>query len=115
MSKIIYEFKEKQKDFAQKCRNDLLNKPTECELLYKKYLKDNKIKFEFQKIIYNKEGSFYIVDFYIPVFKLIIEIDGGYHKTPEQDLKDRHRSFELRSMGYHLIRITNEEVKKKYS
>lgn len=115
MSKVISVNKEQQKLFAQECRKKLIEKSTDAELTYQKYLKKNSIKFEFQKVIWNKEGSFYIVDFYVPVFNLIVEIDGEYHMTSEQINKDRHRSFLLRDMGYNVIRFTNEEVLKKYN
>ena len=113
--KVISVNKAQQKEFAEECRNKLVEKATLAEIAYQQYLKKNKIKYQFQKIIWNKEGSFYIVDFYIPVFKLIVEIDGEYHMTSEQINKDRHRSFMLRDMGYNIIRFTNDEVMKKYN
>lgn len=113
--KIISVNKAQQKEFAEECRNKLVERATPAEIAYQKYLKKNKIRYQFQKIIWNKEGSFYIVDFYIPVFKLIVEIDGQYHMTSEQINKDRHRSFMLRDMGYNIIRFTNDEVMKKYN
>lgn len=113
--KVISVNKVQQKEFAEECRKKLVEKATLAEITYQQYLKKNKIKYQFQKIIWNKEGSFYIVDFYIPVFKLIVEIDGEYHMTSEQINKDRHRSFMLRDMGYNIIRFTNDEVMKKYN
>ena len=41
---------------------------------------------------------------------LIIEIDGGYHSEPRQQIDDRLREEYLEQMGYHVIRFTNEEV-----
>ena len=41
---------------------------------------------------------------------LIIEIDGGYHSEPRQQIDDRLREEHLEQMGYHVIRFTNEEV-----
>ena len=41
---------------------------------------------------------------------LIIEIDGGYHSEPRQQIDDRLRENDLEQMGYHVIRFTNEEV-----
>lgn len=115
MSKVISVSKVQKQLFAQECRKQLVENATESELIYQKFLKKNKVKFDFQKIIYNKEGSFYIVDFYVPMFNLIIEIDGGYHMTSDQINKDRHRSFILKNMGFNVIRFTNEEVLKKYN
>ena len=41
---------------------------------------------------------------------LVIEIDGGYHSEPRQQIDDRLRENDLEQMGYHVIRFTNEEV-----
>ena len=41
---------------------------------------------------------------------LVIEIDGGYHSEPRQQIDDRLRENDLEQMGYHIIRFTNEEV-----
>ena len=42
--------------------------------------------------------------------KLIIEIDGGYHFEGEQPEKDAERTSYLNSIGYTVLRFTNEEV-----
>lgn len=52
----------------------------------------------------------YIVDFYFRKSKLIVEIDGGYHNTPEQQHNDAIRQNWLEHMGYKVVRFTNEEV-----
>ena len=115
MSRIISVSKVQNQLSAKEYRKQLIENATPSEIMYQKYLRKNRVKFEFQKVIYNKEGSFYIVDFYIPVFNLIVEIDGGYHQTSDQINKDRHRSFMLKTMGFNVIRFTNEEVMKKYN
>lgn len=115
MGSVISVNKAQMKLVAQDYQKKLIQNATESELVYQKFLKKNKIKFDFQKIIWNTDGTFYIVDFYVPIFKLIIEIDGEYHKTTEQLNKDKHRSFILKQMGYNVIRFTNDEVLKKYN
>jgi len=52
----------------------------------------------------------YIVDFYCPVLKLVIEIDGDSHGGKEEE--DRIRQQELESMGLSVIRFWDSEVKK---
>ncbi|AFD05617.1 endonuclease domain-containing protein [Solitalea canadensis] len=52
----------------------------------------------------------YIVDFYAHSHKLIIEVDGGYHLTKEQQEYDEGRSFELRELGLTIVRFSNDEV-----
>ena len=52
----------------------------------------------------------YIVDFFIPSLNLIIELDGGYHFTKDQIIKDRKRDSHLSTLGYLVVRITNDQV-----
>ena len=52
----------------------------------------------------------YIVDFFFRQSMLIVEIDGGYHFTEEQQRKDTIRQDWLEHMGYKVLRFTNEEV-----
>ena len=52
----------------------------------------------------------YIVDFIFRKSKLVVEIDGVYHESQEQQLSDTIRSEYLESMGYQVIRFTNEQV-----
>ena len=41
---------------------------------------------------------------------LIVELDGGYHLTGEQQKEDAIRQGWLEHMEYRIIRFTNEEV-----
>lgn len=52
----------------------------------------------------------YIVDFYCPAAKLVIEIDGEYHNTPEQQEKDQQRDQRLTALGLKVLRFANEQV-----
>ena len=52
----------------------------------------------------------YIVDFVCEDDGLIIEVDGGYHSEPQQEQSDELRTQFLQSMGFHVIRFTNDEV-----
>jgi len=63
------------------------------------------IKFRKQHLIAD-----YIVDFVCLAKMLIIEVDGDYHNTPEQQEKDNERTRVLEELGYKLIRFSNEEV-----
>ena len=53
----------------------------------------------------------YIVDIYIPEKKLIIEVDGKYHDTEEQKIKDKTREDYIKKAGFEIIRFRNEDVK----
>ena len=52
----------------------------------------------------------YIVDFFFRKSMLIIEIDGGYHFTDEQQKEDVIRQDWLEQHGYTILRFTNEQV-----
>ncbi len=52
----------------------------------------------------------YIVDFLFRKSKLIIEIDGGYHFTSDQQKEDAIRTDWLENMGYTILRFTNEAI-----
>lgn len=52
----------------------------------------------------------FIADFYCHPLKLVIEIDGGIHKSIDQREYDIGREAELEHWGIIVIRFTNEEV-----
>jgi very-short-patch-repair endonuclease len=52
----------------------------------------------------------FIADFYCHQLKLVIEIDGGIHKSKEQKEYDIGRTAELENWGIKVVRFTNEEV-----
>ncbi len=52
----------------------------------------------------------FIVDFLCWDFGLIIEVDGGYHAERNQQDSDQQREDWLTSMGYNVIRFSNEEI-----
>ena len=54
-------------------------------------------------------GNF-IADFVCLPKKLIIEIDGGYHQLPDQQISDAERSSWLEQQGFKVIRFKNEEI-----
>jgi len=80
--------------------------PTPAEALLWRTLRNKKLagyKFRRQHIIH-----IFIVDFYCPVKKLIIEIDGSVHD--QQIEYDRIRTKDLQAMGYQVLRFSNEAV-----
>lgn len=52
----------------------------------------------------------YIVDFLFRRSKLIIEVDGGYHFTEEQQKEDAIRQDWLEHQGFKVLRFTNEQI-----
>jgi very-short-patch-repair endonuclease len=86
----------------------LRENPTEAEELLWLALKNNQVndyKFRRQHPI-----SIYIADFYCHKLKLVIEIDGEYHLSEEQQVLDKERTANIEFNGVKVIRFTNEEV-----
>jgi len=52
----------------------------------------------------------YIVDFFCPRARLVIELDGSYHLVGETIEYDRIRDDYLSSLGLRVLRFTNTDV-----
>jgi very-short-patch-repair endonuclease len=52
----------------------------------------------------------YIVDFYAPAVKLVIELDGSPHFEPEGQERDNERDDFLKSQGLTVMRFNSREV-----
>ena len=52
----------------------------------------------------------YIADFAILQGKLVVEVDGATHGSKEELEHDRRRDAYLRSKGWRIVRIRNEDV-----
>ena len=92
------------KEFRKELRNNLT--PAEAVMwkaLQKKQLEGR--KFRRQHSIGN-----YIVDFYCPKEKLIVELDGAGHFTPEGSDQDEKRDAYMSNLGIKVIRFENRDV-----
>jgi len=80
---------------------------TEAEQMLWLHLKGKQLglKFRRQHII-----DEFIVDFVCIGKRLVIEVDGKYHNTTEQQEADEMRTQILEELGFMVIRFTNEEV-----
>jgi len=92
--------------YARKLRSEMT--PWERKLWYC-FLKEYKVKFQRQKPIEQ-----YIVDFFCAKANLIVELDGGGHFEPDQQVKDQVRAANIENLGYKIIRFTNREVDKEF-
>ena len=52
----------------------------------------------------------FIVDFYCPAAKLVIELDGSQHFEAEHQAKDQARDAALVSLGLQVLRFDNRQV-----
>ena len=91
------------KKLAKRLRNNL----TEAEQCLWKRLRLKHLGYVFYR---QKPVGDYIVDFYCPKAKLVIEIDGSHHLVGETIEYDRIRDDYLSSLGLRVMRFSNIEV-----
>ena len=92
------------KEFVKEHRSN----PTDAEISLWELLRGKQLngyKFRRQHIIGN-----YIADFICLPAKLILEVDGLMHQTPENKISDAERTAELNKHGFEVIRFNNTEV-----
>ena|SRR5680860_552242 len=96
----------------KKTRQSLRNNMTKSEIILWSKLKGNQLGYKFRR----QHGiGKYIVDFYCPELKLIVEIDGDVHGFEENIIKDNARQEFLESLSLKVLRYTNNDVKKNIS
>ena len=96
------------KKYLKKYRQELRNNPTKAESMLWKALQKKQLegrKFRRQHSLGN-----YIVDFYCPTEKLIIELDGSVHENFINEEYDFNRTKYLDSLGLRVIRFENHLV-----
>ena len=94
--------------YLKERRRALRNNLTSAEAVLWILLKDSQLsgrKFRRQHSIKN-----FIVDFYCPSEKLIIELDGSSHDNPGQVNADYDRDNDLKTLGLKVLRIENDMV-----
>ena len=92
------------KQFGQQMRKQ----PTAAENQLWQALRNRQVeglKFRRQHAI-----EYFIVDFICLEHSLIIEVDGGIHLEADQAAYDQGRTHELKNLGYHLARFSNDDV-----
>jgi very-short-patch-repair endonuclease len=96
--------------YLKKYRKELRNNLTPAEAELWNHLKSKQLagrKFRRQHSIGN-----YIVDFYCPQEKLIIELEGEVHNDVIRHDYDQERKNDLESLGYTVLVFENKEVFK---
>ena len=92
---------------ARKLRDTM----TEAELKLWGYLRTKPFGKKFRR--QHPLGN-YILDFYCHKLRISIEVDGGYHRTPEQKAKDVERTAYVKDLGVTEYRFTNEEILNEF-
>ena len=94
--------------YLKQKRQELRSHGTSAEAFLWKHLSRRQLqgkKFRRQHSIEN-----YIVDFYCPSEKLIIELDGEIHNNPTTSEKDSVRDYRLKELDFQIIRFENKLV-----
>jgi len=106
----------RNKEITVKFSKELKKRLTVTEKILQKELIGLKIVHFIQYPVYDTHHK-YIVDFYIPTETggkgLVIEIDGKSHESDEMIVKDKNRDDYLHLRKLVVIRVTNEQVKKR--
>ncbi len=97
------------KKYNQRARNLRKNMTQEERKLWYLFLKNHKERFLRQKIIDN-----YIVDFYCPNKKTIIELDGSQHYTIDGQEYDEIRTDILNAYELEVLRFSNYEINNQF-
>ena len=102
--KTVLKYNKKLKPFARELRKNMTD--AEKRLWAKIRMRQmGGHQFYRQRAIGN-----YIVDFYCPKAKLVLEVDGGQHYSDEQIEIDKKRSSYLNRLGFKVMRFTNLDV-----
>jgi len=99
-------FDKKLKPFARTLRRNM----TDAErLIWSKIRRKQIGDLQFYR---QKNIGHYVVDFYCPKGKLIVEIDGGQHYERNGMKKDRERDRYLHNLGFAVLRFSDIDVLK---
>jgi very-short-patch-repair endonuclease len=102
-SKML-KYNKKLKEFSRVLRKKMID--AERKLWYRIRMKQIKgLQFYRQKPIGN-----YIVDFYCPKAKLVIELDGGQHYLKTGEEKDKIKDNYLSGLGLKVLRFSDVDV-----
>ena len=90
-------------------RRELRKHSTPAEARLWIHLKSQQLGCKFRR---QHSIGYYILDFYCPVKKLVIELDGSPHDTEQVYVKDKNRDEELNNLGIKTLRFQNNDVVK---
>jgi len=112
-----------KKALLERNAKKMAGKMTKPEREFEKLMKEMEINYEPQKIL----GGF-IYDFYLPDYKMFVEIDGDYyHGNPRKyskeeltgmqkknKLNDKEKDIQAKGCGYKIERVWEYDINKEY-
>ena len=87
-------------------RQSLRKNQTIQEVILWSRLKDKNLGYKFRR---QQSIGKYVVDFYCPEKKLIVEVDGSQH-ADKQKSYDVERDKYLKSLGFKVLRFGNDDI-----
>lgn len=84
-----------------------LNQTKAEKLLWAKLSKKNMLGFRFRT---QHPVKYFVADFYCHRLRLVIEVDGGKSRVPEEYEYDKSRDDELKKLGIKVLRFKSAEV-----
>ena len=96
--------RQNENELRKKLRNDM----TKAEVILWSQIRNMQIK----GIKFRRQYSVgcYIVDFYCPEYRLVIEVDGDSHFQEGVEEYDKIRQQTIESCGISFLRFTNDDV-----
>lgn len=107
--KLLQDYNSCARGIAKHYAEEMKTEPSELEKKMQKFLDDQNIQYNFQRVFYikDKEGKiikFYIADFYIPSKNLIIETDGAFHDRQIKEDMYRTKNIQKHYTNVRVIR-----------
>ena len=99
----------RDKNLTPRAREMRTNATRQEDILWYDYLSKYPLRFYRQKIIWE-----YIVDFYCPKARLVIELDGNQHLLPESAAYDEERTKILEAKGLRVMRFPNHMLQTQF-
>ena len=94
------------KKSLRKFKRGLQRNATVPELKIKEFLKYLEIENSFQRIFTVGQKG-YIVDFHLPLYQMVLEIDGSQHSEKDQEIKDNNRTEDL-------LKLSNIKIVQRF-
>jgi very-short-patch-repair endonuclease len=99
------------KNSLKKYARELRERMTDAEIRLWARLRLHRLnghRFQRQRIVGN-----YVVDFYCPSARLVIELDGGQHYSEEKQSADSRRDDYFNGKGLRVLRFSDSDVLKE--
>jgi very-short-patch-repair endonuclease len=100
----MLQYEKRLKKYSRRLRKDM----TEAERLLWSKIRGRQLK-GFQ-VYRQKPIGHFVVDFYCPKAKLVIELDGGQHYEESHQTKDESRDRYMRRLGLNTLRFSDKDV-----